>query len=67
MLKLRQLLKIVIETQKNISYKILTRRILISLPSRFCDLARFFLVIALIATTLLGACNRVGQMNYRNN
>ena len=43
----------------------LTLRILISLPSRFWLLARFFLVMALIATTLLGACKKSCQDGSR--
>ena len=43
----------------------LTLRILISLPSRFWLLARFFLVMALIATTLLGACKKSCQEGSR--
>ena len=41
-------------------------RILISLPSRFWLFAKFFFVIALIATTLLGACNN-NNISFRWN
>ena len=36
----------------------LTFKILISLPRRFCDLAKFFLVMALMATIWFGLCNK---------